>query len=344
MKKLRILLLLVAILLAAAAAFVYFKSGTQFSNSKKIIQVRKGQTDKTAFIKLLQKDSINTGGLFEQIANIRGLWGNIKEGNYEVKKGASAFAIVSMFKNNVQAPVNLVINKLRLPTDLAKLIAQKTMNDSASVAQLLYSSSFLASNNADTNNLLSLIIPNTYQVKFASDPQTIVNKVINDSKKFWNDKRTSQAATKNLTPNQVIILASIVEEETNKEKDKGNIASVYLNRLKVGQKLEADPTCKFALRNFAAKQITFDMLKYVHPFNTYVNKGLPPGPICTPSINTIDAVLQAPETNYMFFVSNPDFSGTSIFATTYQEHLVNAAAWRKALAEYKAKNPEKFAK
>jgi len=129
----------------------------------------------------------------------------------------------------------------------------------------------------------------------------------------------------------VYILSSIVEEETNKQEDKGKIASVYLNRLRSGIKLAADPTIKFALRDFGLKRIFFKHISYPSPYNTYLNAGLPPGPICTPSIKTIDEVLNAPATNYLYFVAKPDFSGYSNFATSYQEHKKNAKAYQQAL-------------
>ncbi|WP_462219274.1 endolytic transglycosylase MltG, partial [Ferruginibacter sp.] len=135
----------------------------------------------------------------------------------------------------------------------------------------------------------------------------------------------------NMTPKQVYTMASIVEEETNKEEDKGKIASVYINRIETGMKLEADPTVKFAMKDFGLKRILHKHLEYPSPYNTYRQTGLPPGPICTPSSKTIDAVLNAPQTNYIFFVAKPDFNGYSNFATTYSEHLVFAKAYQNAL-------------
>ena len=126
-------------------------------------------------------------------------------------------------------------------------------------------------------------------------------------------------------------MASIVEEETNKEQDKGLIASVYMNRINAGIKLQADPTVKFAMKNFALKRILLKHLAYDSPFNTYQNAGLPPGPICTPSTKTIDAVLNAPQTNYIYFVAKPDWSGLSNFCQSYQEHLVNAKKYQHFL-------------
>jgi UPF0755 protein len=124
-----------------------------------------------------------------------------------------------------------------------------------------------------------------------------------------------------------------VEEETNKLKDKGLIASVYINRINKGMRLEADPTVKYAMRDFGLKRIMYGHLNYASPYNTYQNQGLPPGPICTPSAETIDAVLDAPQTDYIFFVAKPDFNGYSNFAATYEEHLKYAKEYQLALDE-----------
>ena len=150
-------------------------------------------------------------------------------------------------------------------------------------------------------------------------------------KAWWTAERVRLAEAKGLTPVKATILASIVEEETNAQGDKGKIASVYLNRMAKGIKLGADPTIKYALREFELKRIYDKYLKVESPYNTYQHEGLPPGPICTPSAATLEAVLEAPATDYLYFVAKPDFSGYSNFAATYKEHLEYAKAYREAL-------------
>ena len=135
------------------------------------------------------------------------------------------------------------------------------------------------------------------------------------------------------TPQQVYTIASIVEEETNKHDEKGNVASVYINRYEKGMRLGADPTVKFALKDFGLKRIYEKHLQVQSPYNTYRNSGLPPGPICTPSPKTIDAVLDAPKTDYYFFVAKSDFSGYHTFSRDYAEHIQHAKEYRKALDE-----------
>ncbi|MGN6619393.1 MAG: endolytic transglycosylase MltG, partial [Ilyomonas sp.] len=159
---------------------------------------------------------------------------------------------------------------------------------------------------------------------------------------FWEkNNRLEKAKALGFTPQQVYTLASIVEEETNKDDEKGDIASVYINRYNKGMPLGADPTIKFALKDFALKRILYGHLNVNSPYNTYRNKGLPPGPICTPQKVTIDAVLDAPKTNYLFFVARSDFSGYHHFSDNYAEHQQYARLYQKALDEWMAAHSTK---
>jgi UPF0755 protein len=236
-----------------------------------------------------------------------------------------------MLRAGNQFPVNLVINKLRTKEDLAQKIGVNFEQDSAMIIQFLNNTDSLFKYNLDTNTVLTAVIPNTYTFTWNSTPSRIFKKLFSEQEKFWNTKRKASASALGLSVKEVYILASIVEEETNKLEDKGKMASVYINRMRAGMRLAADPTVKFALRNFGLKRIYFKHLAYSSPYNTYLNSGLPPGPICTPSIKTIDAVLAAPETNYLFFVAKPDFSGYSNFASGYTQHLIYAKAYQNAL-------------
>jgi UPF0755 protein len=236
-----------------------------------------------------------------------------------------------MLRSGNQSPVNLVITKLRTREDLAQKVAANFECDSLAFINFLNNNDSLRRYNLDTNSLMTAVIPNTYSILWNTSPAKIFRKLFNDQEKFWNEDRKRKAAALNMTPKQVYTMASIVEEETNKQEDKGKIASVYMNRIETGMKLEADPTVKFAMKDFGLKRILHVHLAYPSPYNTYQQTGLPPGPICTPSQSTIDAVLDAPQTNYIFFVAKPDFNGYSNFAATYAEHLVFAKAYQKAL-------------
>ena len=271
--------------------------------------------------------------LFRLIANKMDVWKNVQAGRFEIKKGQSVLDIAKMLQNNHQSLVTFTLSHLRTVEELGKILGKYFITDSVHTMIFLTDNDSLKPYDVDTATLLTLVIPGNYSIKWNTNVAGILAQFQNTEKAFWNQDRLNKAASLNLTPVQVYILASIVEEETNKASDKGKIASVYKNRLDTGMALGADPTIKFALRDFELRRILFDQLKVESPYNTYTHKGLPPGPICTPSIATIDSTLNMPKTNYLYFVAKPDFSGYSNFAVTYEEHMQYAKAWRDALDE-----------
>lgn len=280
----------------------------------------------------LLKNKIISGTIwFDKVAKYFKYDKAIRPGKYKIQQGMSLISLVRMLRSGNQSPVNLVITKLRTKEDLAKKLGHNFESDSTTVIRFLNNNDSLSKYNLDSNTVMTAVIPNTYTLIWNSTPSQIFTKLHTEQQKFWTDKRKAQAAALQLSKKEVYILASIVEEETNAEKDKGKIASVYINRMKTGMRLAADPTVKFAMKDFGLKRIYFKHLSYPSPYNTYQNAGLPPGPICTPSIKTIDAVLNAPATNYLFFVARPDFSGYSNFATSYEEHKKFAKAYQQAL-------------
>jgi UPF0755 protein len=258
-------------------------------------------------------------------------WNNIKPGKYEIQKGSSLLTIVRMLRNGRQTPVNLVITKIRTKEDLARMIGHRFECDSAQMIAFLNNPDSLQPYGADTANALWRIIPDTYTYFWNTTPEKIYDKLYAASKKFWNDERRQKAERLGLSPQQVYTLASIVEEETNAHSEKDTIASVYLNRLNKGMPLQADPTIKFAMRDFGLKRIYQKYLFTESPYNTYRNRGLPPGPICTPSKTTIEAVLNAPQTDYLYFVANSAFNGTHVFSNSYAEHMQKARAYQQVL-------------
>lgn len=331
MKK---IILIVFILLAVAGAFcayVIFGSGTRFGEDKKAFYIKTGSSFSDVMNELNDQQIVQHPTIFSLIAKKLHYDKNIKPGKYVFKNGESIYSMIRTLKNGTQTPVNLVINKLRTKEDLAKKIADNFECDSTAVIHFLYNSDSLAKYNLDTNTVMTAIIPNTYSILWNTTVPKIFRKLYYEQEKFWNVSRREKATAINLTPAKVYTLASIIEEETNKEEDKGKIASVYLNRIETGMKLGADPTVKYAMRDFGLKRIYQKHLTYSSPYNTYQNTGLPPGPICTPSSKTIDAVLNAPATTYLYFVAKPDLNGYSNFATTYEQHMQFAKAYQQML-------------
>jgi UPF0755 protein len=252
--------------------------------------------------------------------------------------------LVRMLNNGRQTPVNFVITKLRTKENLASRIGRAFETDSTTMMALLNNNDSLKQYGLDTNTVMAAAMPYTYTLKWNSSPEKIFGEFYTAYKRFWNDERKVKADSLGLTPHEVSALASIVEEETNAASDKPNIASVYLNRLDAGMPLQADPTLKYAIKDFGIKRVLNIHKETISPYNTYRNKGLPPGPICTPSVETIDAVLSAPKTKYYYFVANSNFDGTHIFSNDYAEHMKHARIYQgklnKIMAERKASNQQ----
>jgi len=328
MKKI-ILLLLVPI--AGAAAWFFLAPATNFSESKKPLYIKTGSS-LTGLMDSVELDStVQFPVVFKYVAQIIGYDKAIKPGKYVIKNGSSLYKIIRTLRSGSQTPVNLVIIKLRTREDLAAKIAANFECDSATFFNYIYNNDSLLNYSLDTNTVMTAIIPNTYNMLWTTPAAKIFKRLFVAQDKFWTDERKQKAAALSLTPKEVYILASIVEEETTKDEDKGNIASVYLNRRNQGMKLSADPTVKFAMNDFGLKRIYDKYLLNPSPYNTYQHLGLPPGPICTPSIKTIDAVLNEPATNYLYFVAKPDWSGLSNFTANFQEHQVNARSYQHFL-------------
>ncbi len=255
----------------------------------------------------------------------------VKAGKYEIKDKMSLYQLVRMLKNGRQIPVNFVITKLRTKEDFARRCGNLFEFDSLLAIHFFNSNDSLAPYGLDSNTVMAAVMPDTYTYFWNTTPKKIFLKLYDYWQQFWTEERKQKAAAKGLTPVQVSTLASIIDEESNFAPEKDTIASVYLNRIKKGMPLQADPTVKFALKDFSIKRIYEKHLAVESPYNTYRNAGLPPGPICTALPETIDAVLNAPETDYLYFVAKDDFSGRHEFTTGYKEHLTKAREYQKAL-------------
>lgn len=329
MKKIILIFLSVVVILTSFCAWKIFGPAVSAPEGN-YFYIRTGATYRDVK-KNLSEQHVVRRGWFDFIAKRMKYHKAIKAGRYEIKKGMSLFSLTRLLKNGRQSPVNLVITKLRIKEDLAKKIGALFECDSLEMIGFLNNADSLARYNLDSNVVMTAVIPNTYTYFWNSTPRKIFQKLVTESEKFWTAERKQKAAAHGLTPKEAYTLASIVEEETRMKSDKGNIASVYLNRIAMGMPLQADPTVKFAMKDFSLRRIYHKHLKTESPFNTYLVKGLPPGPICTPSVETIDELLNSPKTNYLYFVASSNFDGSSVFSTTYKEHLKYAKEYQKAL-------------
>lgn len=329
MKRVLLFLFLVAIIASLYAAWQVFGPVVK-SPEGKYFFIRTGERMQSVQQRL-QSEKIIPNTFFLRQVSKYGKFETPRPGKYLIESGMSLVDLVRKLKRGDQEPVRFVINKLRTKENFAGRIGRQFECDSTSAINFLYNNDSLKRFGVDSHTVMTLVMPNTYYMRWNGNMAGIVARMKDEHDRFWNTERLEKAKRLNLDPQEVYTMASIVEEETNKLTDKPLIASVYLNRIKRGMPLQADPTVKYAMRDFGLKRIYYRHLEYPSAYNTYRVKGLPPGPICTPSSQTIDAVLDAPETRYIFFVARPDFSGYSNFAERYDQHQKFARAYQKAL-------------
>ena len=331
---------LLSILLSVIVFYLFFIvliKSTHFKGEQVYIQYNNEGLNQLAD-SLVAKKIIYEKTSFLLLAKVLKVEEKIKAGRFLVKRKTSVLDIIRMLRNNQQATVKLVLNKVRTKGELAKLIAKAFDRDSAAVMTFLSSNDSLQAFDTDTTQLFTLLIPNTYEYYWSSSMAQILSKLQKAQIYFWSqNNRIQKAATKGMRQNQIYTLASIVEEETNFDSDKSLIASVYQNRLEKQMPLQACPTIKYAMQDFTITRIYEKYLSNASPYNTYRIKGLPPGPICTPAAKTIDLVLDAPETDYIYFVAKADFSGYHHFSNNYAEHDRYAKEYQKKLDAYQAK-------
>jgi len=273
---------------------------------------------------------------FEWLAKQKKYTSNIKAGRYKINRALNNNDLVNLLRSGKQTPIKVTFNNLRNKEQLAGRIASQIEADSLSIINYITDTTFLNKLQLTTDNVACLFIPNTYEFYWNTSVEGFVNRMVKEYSSFWNSSRKKKAAAIKLNYYQVSALASIVEKEQNIKRDeRPDIAGLYLNRLKKRMKLESDPTLIFALNDFTIKRVLNKDKKVDSPYNTYKHKGLPPGPICIPSINAIDAVLNASDHKYIFMCAKEDFSGYHNFAKTYAKHLINARRYQKALNKRK---------
>jgi len=283
-------------------------------------------------VTLLEKEATVTNtSAFRQVASLLHYGDKVRPGRYELKSGMNNFQLVRILRSGRQTPVQLSFNNIRTKEQLAARLSEQLMADSTSILTLLNDSAFLATYHLNPNTSISLFIPNTYEVFWNTNATALFERMNREYNTFWTDERKAKAAAIPFTQSEVSTLASIVEEETNNKKDRPMVAGLYINRFKTGMPLQADPTVKFALRDFGLKRILFGHLRINSPYNTYKNIGLPPGPIRVATPNGIDAVLNYTHHNYIYMCASETLNGEHKFASTWEEHSKNAKKYQQEL-------------
>lgn len=272
--------------------------------------------------------------LFRRIALREEYQENIKTGRYRIHD----ISLIQLLKNLIsgnQTPVRIKFNNIRTKEELAGKLSSQLMADSVSFLNALNDPEFCRDYGFSPETILSVFIPNTYEVYWNTSVERFVQKMYHEYNLFWTNRRQELAVAAGLSMSEVSILASIVEEESKDKEEQPIIAGLYLNRLKKDIPLQADPTVKFATGDFTLTRILKTHLDTDSPYNTYIYAGLPPGPIRMPSIQAIDAVLNYKDHNYLYMCAKEDFSGKHNFAETFEEHSRNAARYQRELNKRK---------
>jgi len=341
MKKYKIILIISVLLIIFVVVSAFFSRKVIFftpNTTSAILNIPKSATFNQVVDSLTHHTIIKNSKTFEIAAKLLKYNNNVMRGRYEIKADETNYQLIKKLRKGQHYPVTFTFNNVRTLSDFLQKTDNKFLFSTQELQKLLENEDFITSLGFTKETLPALFIPNTYQIYYDIDADEFVERFQIFYHNFWNEKRLQQARGISLTPIEVTTLASIVEEENYKEFEKPIIAGVYLNRLSIGMRLQADPTVKFAVGDVTLQRILYKHLATDSPYNTYLYAGLPPGPIRFPMPSTIDSVLSYTKHNYLYMCAKEDFSGAHNFAVTLSEHERNATKYRDALNKMKNKN------
>lgn len=306
------------------------KGKPSFSGSSKVIFLRTDMTPDEAFPLLRQDSVLSPESGFLSLCRLKSV-DSLKKGRYEIKKNESLNGIVNRLRAGLQTPVNVSVDGVRDIYRLCGILGKQLLADSSEFMAVLLSDSLLKKQGLRKEEAISLIFPNTYEMYWTVSPEAFVKKMTAVHEKYWDEENRGRAAALGLTPAEVTTLASIVKGETVNKSEAPKIAGLYLNRLRIGQALQADPTLVFAQSLKGVDRIYHSDTKVDSPYNTYRNSGLPPGPIFMTEPVYLDAVLRAEKHSYLYMCAQPNGTGLHNFTQSYSEHVQNAAKYHRWL-------------
>ncbi|WP_394369172.1 endolytic transglycosylase MltG [Fulvivirga marina] len=329
-----IFILVFTILLSSFSFYVYqmiYSPNFLVDKEDRVIIIESDETFKSLQDKLYDLNYVQDLVSFSFLAKLMNYDTQIKSGRYLIKANMSNLQAIRMLRAGLQQPVNVTFNNLRLKEELAGRLTRNVEITSEDFNKALKHYVETNKEGFNENNIISMFIPNTYQVYYDISGEDLVERMHSEYERFWSDERKQKAKNIGLTPLEVSTLASIVQAESIKKDESPRIAGLYINRLQKGIALQADPTLVFASGDFTIKRVLNIHKEIDSPYNTYKYPGLPPGPINMPFIHSIDAVLNYEDHNYVYMCAREDFSGYHNFASNYNEHLRNAARYQKQL-------------
>ena len=309
-----------------------FESNVSLDKEYEIIYIASGSDFDDVVEELAAKEIIDSETSFRRVARLKEYDQRVVPGRFKIDNGMSNNALIGRIRlNENQDPVMVVFNNIRTLDQLAGKVSPYLEEDSAAFSSFLNSAGLPAENGFEDETFTAMFLPNTYEFFWNTSPEGFVERMKSEYEKFWNGERDRKAKKLGMTREEVVTLASIVDEETTYDDENSRVAGLYVNRLEKGIPLQADPTLKFALGDFTLKRILKEDTKIDSPYNTYKYKGLPPGPISIPSISAIEGVLNYEKHSFLYMCSKDDFSGYHAFARTLSQHNRNASKYHKAL-------------
>jgi len=340
MKKNRVLYFfaIIGVMTLVVIIIIYnnlFGINIKVGEGDKVIFIPSGSTFEQVLDTLESNLQIKKVKVLKWVADKKKYPDMIKPGRYVIEDDLSYNGLINRLRSGRQDPVRITFNNIRTLNQLAGKISLQIEADSSQLISFLSDDQNYISDGFTRDNIIALFIPNTYEVYWNSDAKSLYTRMLKEYRLFWNDDRMTKAKEKGLNPVEVSTLASIIDDEVAKPDEKPRIAGVYLNRLKRGIPLQACPTIKFALNDYTITRVLYKHLQTDSPYNTYKHRGFPPGPIACPSIEGIDAVLNAEEHNYLYFAARADFSGYHNFSRSLAEHNRYAAAYQRELNKRK---------
>ena len=322
------------LLMVAIAAFLYSLVFKPIELTEEVyIYIDEERDYETVVDQLKEKVELPNEDVFRLLADRMNYPNMVKTGRYAIEDGMTMPDLIRALRSGSQVPINLTFNNIRTMENLAGRLSSQLMADSISILDVLNDTSVAAKYGFNEQTFGSMFIPNTYEVYWDTNVESLIERMKREYDSFWNTERRAKAEKLGLTPLEVTTLASIVEEEATYADEYPIVAGLYINRLNRGMRLEADPTVKFAVGDATLRRILFKHLEVESPYNTYKIDGLPPGPIRIPSTSAINATLSPAQHNYIFMCAKDDLSGRHNFAVTHAEHARNARAYQRALNE-----------
>ena len=339
MKKQKLLVIVLIVFSVTLISFAFYAyqavetPNVLVEQPDKVLLIPSGADFKQVQNILYDEGYVNDLISFSTLAKLMKYDENVKPGRYLLRSDMNNREAIRLLRSGNQTPVNITFNNVRLKRELAERLCENLQADAGTFEALLNDEQVVAQYGFNTENVLTMFLPNTYQLFWTTNERELLDRMYREYETFWTTERRQQADSLKMTPVEVSILASIVESETNKADEAPMVAGLYLNRLHRNIALQADPTLVFAAQDFTIKRVLNKHKEIDSPYNTYKYTGLPPGPIRVPSPNALKAVLNHEDHSYLYMCAKEDFSGYHNFATNLRTHLANAQRYQRALSK-----------